>query len=737
MLRSSIASAVVSLVVAVAIGRAQSPAKVDFRRDVQTLLKDHCVSCHGSTQQSNGLRLDRRRDVMRDGTAQAVVHPGDSAGSRLYQRVTGNRLGTQMPPAGPLTPEQLDTIKNWIDQGAEWPDDASGETVPDPKATDVMAAIRRGDRAAVEARLAVDSAVARLKGPGGSTPLMYAALYGDSAMVRLLLTRGSDPNSRNDAGATALMWALDDPEKTRLLLDAGADANAASDTGRKPLLIAANRFGSVDVARLLLDHGADPSARQAGTVTVLSEAAGAGDEATLQLLLDRGADLKGAGFFPFYWAERLGCLPCAGLLHRFIAPATLNVVLVFLAPPRSDGRGIVRLVDRGANVNATDLEGRSVLMLAASSDALLVDEMNALIAHGADVNAKSPAGDTALGFAKLRGRTAVVDLLLKAGVADLPATPAPERPAVAGNTIRTALERSLPLLQRTDVAFLQKSGCVSCHNNSLTSLAVATARAHGVPVDEGAASHQREAIGRFVESWRERVLQGVSIPGDSFTVSYILLGMAAEHYPPDAGTDALARYLRHHQSQDGRWQSLEHRPPLESNDIQATATALRAVQVYAPAARRSNYEPVMRSAAAWLAAAVPRTTDASAFHLLGLKWAGIDQAAIRARARALLAEQRADGGWAQLPTMTSDAYATGQALFALYEVGATRPRDPAYRRGVEFLLRTQLPDGSWHVKTRALRTQPLFESGFPHGRDQWISAAATSWASSALAIAAK
>ena len=63
--------------------------------------------------------------------------------------------------------------------------------------------------------------------------------------------------------------------------------------------------------------------------------------------------------------------------------------------------------------------------------------------------------------------------------------------------------------------------------------------------------------------------------------------------------------------------------------------------------------------------------------------------------------------------------------------------DPAYKRGVEFLMSTQLEDGSWYVKIRAIPFQPHFERGFPHGHDQWISAAATNWAAMALVPAAR
>ena len=98
--------------------------------------------------------------------------------------------------------------------------------------------------------------------------------------------------------------------------------------------------------------------------------------------------------------------------------------------------------------------------------------------------------------------------------------------------------------------------------------------------------------------------------------------------------------------------------------------------------------------------------------------------------------QRSDGGWAQLASLRSDAYATGEALAALREAGLATT-DPVYQRGVRFLLTTQLEDGSWYVRKRTHATQAFFDSGFPHGVDQYISAAATNWAALALALAAR
>jgi hypothetical protein len=101
--------------------------------------------------------------------------------------------------------------------------------------------------------------------------------------------------------------------------------------------------------------------------------------------------------------------------------------------------------------------------------------------------------------------------------------------------------------------------------------------------------------------------------------------------------------------------------------------------------------------------------------LLGLIWASGSAADIRTSATALLAEQRPDGGWAQLSTLETDAYATGQALVALQTAGQA-VSSAEYRRGAAYLLRTQFPDGSWLVRSRTFPVQPLRDTGFPHGK---------------------
>ena len=312
----------------------------------------------------------------------------------------------------------------------------------------------------------------------------------------------------------------------------------------------------------------------------------------------------------------------------------------------------------------------------------------------------------------------------------------PARPE-APRSARAAVEKSLPLLQHGDAVFLRKAGCVSCHNNSLTEMTLQRARRHGFSVDEAAARAQLDAIRPYLEGWRERVLQDIPIPGGVDTVSYILAGLVAADYAPDPATDAMARYLKRRQAADGGWRIAAQRAPLESSDVEATAISLRALQAYAPQPQRADYAQSIQRGARWLLQAEAKTTEDHVYRLLGLGWTGGNKDAVRKSARDLIALQRADGGWGQLPTLASDAYATGQALTALAEAGGLMVTDPVYRRGVQFLLRTQLEDGSWYVKTRTLPVQPYFDSEFPHGRDQFISAAATNWATMALARGGK
>ncbi|HTM26690.1 MAG TPA: ankyrin repeat domain-containing protein, partial [Vicinamibacterales bacterium] len=368
-----------------------NPTKIDFVRDVQPIFQQHCYECHGADKQMNGLRLDRRHEAMRGGTV-AVIGRGSSASSRLYLRLIGTQFGERMPKDGHLTPDQIETIKAWIDQGAEWPDAAAGDPprLPtDRDATAAIDAVRAGNRSALAKLVAANPAALNRRGPGGSTPLMYAALVEDREAVRLMLEAGANPNVQNDANATALMWAVADLENTQRLIDAGADVNARSSDGRTPLMIAASRRGSAPVLKLLLDRGARANVSGpwvAGSITPLGEAALAGDADMIALLLERGAKLTAPT--PIGLAMRARCDRCVGLLLKDAPKDLLSGVMAMGGPPLGPALATIPMLHAGADPNVLHPSGLNMLMLTAASDAQPVDAARALIERGLDVNAE-------------------------------------------------------------------------------------------------------------------------------------------------------------------------------------------------------------------------------------------------------------------------------------------------------------------------------------------------------------
>lgn len=392
---------------------------------------------------------------------------------------------------------------------------------------------------------------------------------------------------------------------------------------------------------------------------------------------------------------------------------------VLLAILRQDLE-LVRLLNaKGADLTVRDRSGSTALMWAAfneAGDAAIVDE---LLRLGADPAAANRAGETALDWALRRGDTPAVAALRRAGASD-------------AGSMRNAVEKSITLLQASGAQFSRTSGCTSCHHQYLPQMAFGIARDRGIAaLDEAAARRQSDATITVLNRVREQAIHNRDrIPDVPVSVSYALLSLSAGHHPADETTDAMTHVISAWQGDDGAFYPLPAmRPPIEAGAVTATALSLRALQLYG-----TNENQRIARASRWLSAAAPRTTEERAMQLLGLAWAKAAAADVRKSAAALLREQRADGGWAQLATLETDAYATGQALVALQAAGLAMTSSE-YRRGVAFLLRTQFPDGSWLVRSRTFPVQPLKDSGFPHGNNQWISAAGTSWATMAIALA--
>jgi ankyrin repeat protein len=722
-----------------------SSSKVDFGKDVLPVLRQNCVGCHGPSQQNAGLRLDRRSSVFKVGARRIV--PGSAENSFIYHRLTSSTYGPQMPPSGPLRPEQIAVVKTWIEQGAEWPDALANEVERpqlNPKAVAMVEMLRQDNRKGFMKEAEADPKLLNARGPDGGTPFMYAVLYADTAMVATLLKKGANPNMRTDGNATALMWAGPDAEKMRLLVQHGADVNAKSDELRTPLMIAARHPGMSATLKMLLDKGANPNpnAHPDTESSPLIEAASAPDPESVDLLLKRGANTKGGGQTALSMAAQLRCSRCLELLAARITDKDAYTFALGEAVAAADLASVRLLIDHGADVKAFDPLGRTPLMYAAESDRAQLDVVKLLVEKGANVNAKDKheksgdAGMSVLDIAKQQGQTPIVEYLEKAGAGGTP-RPSPALKVRKENSVQRAIEDSLPLLQKVDVAFVQKAGCTSCHNNSITGMAISFARKKQILVDESMAAQQVKANAFGIEKFRDRLLQGFMFPTEDFFApfveGYVLVSLHGENYTADLNTDAVAIYLKGRQSPDGQWSYPlgDTRPPLCLSHVSQTALAMRSLQLYAPKSDRGGYEKAVQLASTWLAKEPARNTEDLSWKVLGLAWADREQAAKRRAMDDLLALQGVDGGWSDLPTLGSSVYQTGKALYALYVAGLPTTND-AYQKGVRYLLANQLEDGTWYVKTRALGFQPYVEAGFPHGYDQWMSTAGSGWAVMAL-----
>jgi ankyrin repeat protein len=201
----------------------------------------------------------------------------------------------------------------------------------------------------------------------------------------------------------------------------------------------------------------------------------------------------------------------------------------------------------------------------------------------------------------------------------------------------------------------------------------------------------------------------------------------------------MARILAARQNPAGDWPSHRQRPPSSYSNVSFTALAVRGVQLYSHPSQKAKVARHVALARRWLESHPPADTEERIYQLLGLKWTGAPQATLQKLARDLAATQEADGGWSSLDGRASDAYSTGQALVALHDAGGVPISDPKWQRGIDYLLKTQAADGSWHVASRLYPPAPLsppyFESGLPYGHDQFLSAQGGAWAVMALALA--
>jgi ankyrin repeat protein len=520
----------------------------------------------------------------------------------------------------------------------------------------------------------------------GATPLMYAAAVGSVEALRLVLDEGANVNSRNAFDVTALMWASGDQAKSRLLIERGANVNARSKQGRTPLLIAARRDGGADLLRLLLSKGADPRARDERGNTALMLAAETGDLEMIRLLVANGAEINAAnalGFTPLFNAVTSNRIDAVRfLLDKGANPNAVTIAAIgtvkhgplafgkatplMLAAPYASSELIASLLKAGADVNARDVRGMTSLMLAVASETQDVDVVKVLLKAGANPNIRSMAGETALDWANKYGSAPVLYVLKQAGATGLTAPAPAVRVDSSGPSVNaaTALRESLDFLQASSREYFKESGCVGCHHQLDSGVAIRVAREHGIQIDEDGARERVAGMKAELGAQQELFLQGIDAFG-SMVLAPFLSGMAEAGYPPDPITDSAVVDLISLQRTDGSWnRGLGiSRSPIQEGNAARTAQAIRALRQYGPPARKAEIEDRVARARKWLLHANSRTIGDAAMILLGLRWSTAGSDDLQKASQSLLSIQRPDGGWAGNPNLASDAYSTGKVMY--------------------------------------------------------------------------
>jgi hypothetical protein len=303
---------------------------------------------------------------------------------------------------------------------------------------------------------------------------------------------------------------------------------------------------------------------------------------------------------------------------------------------------------------------------------------------------------------------------------------------IPNNLIRAAVSKSIPPLETSCNTFITKKQCSSCHHGSMTSIVIELARQKGITIVDSFAKTRKRANDITLER-----ACNPNIVGDFLNVKlitpYILLGMAAEKTPPDLNTDIAVAFIMSEINADGSFPGEFLRAPMEIGQVHVTSLCIRAIQLYASPALKPKVDKMVSATKSWLENVMPANQQELAFQLMGLQWCGSNKEIKTRVANRLMELQRFDGGWAQLPSMNSDAYATGEALYALYESGMAQPTDEKIQRALQFLLKSQTSGGVWFVEARSYIIQPFVNTDFPiNDENQFISAAATSWATMAL-----
>jgi hypothetical protein len=300
------------------------------------------------------------------------------------------------------------------------------------------------------------------------------------------------------------------------------------------------------------------------------------------------------------------------------------------------------------------------------------------------------------------------------------------RPALAGEPtpippattpqVHQTVESAVKYLRTESAAWLSTRKCAACHHVPMPLWALAEAERQGYAIDKQFVADTTESLlGSRDKLLASKIFPNPADPPDprpqgrGLNMGLPFLAVAARSLP--ALTDGqkqslklIAEEIVKKQQADGSWEFFAtlRRPPINESQTTDAAWIILALQGETGPDAPQPQRAALAKAVAWLEAAKSSDLhqDKVLKVLLGVR-SGKPRKALQTTIDELLALQRADGGWSQtVPEPKSDAFATGQTLYVLALAGLTAER-PEIKRGIDFLVATQKPDGSWPMISRS------------------------------------
>jgi hypothetical protein len=292
-------------------------------------------------------------------------------------------------------------------------------------------------------------------------------------------------------------------------------------------------------------------------------------------------------------------------------------------------------------------------------------------------------------------------------------------------SVKQTIDRGLVFLAKDNLAWKKTKQCAECHHAPFTIWALSEGKKRGYLVDEKElADLTAWAIAKDIPA--KVVAKRPKQEQIDVNEAPLLLALGIEAGDAKGTQDGLKKLLASvasDQSHDGSWKlSYEFRPIGSSPE---TLTTLALLALSAPNAPDMGLEgkAAREKGLGWLrAASADQELQAAALRLILWRRLGLPASEWEPLVKNLRAAQNADGGWGQTKEAKSDAYATGQALYALAEAGV-KPGDEAVRRAQSFLAKTQRQDGAWAMVSRA-----IMRDGKPPKNLDPITHAGSAWA---------